>query len=109
MAPELFAAGDVSEKVDVFSYGVLLWECFTGCVPWDELSTPMQVIFAVGVQKQRLPVPPHCPTFLARLMADCWRENPQDRPSFATISNWIEEEYEKYVAKKSLMLAENSL
>ena len=105
MAPELFSAGDASEKVDVFSYGVLLWECFTGCIPWGELNTPMQVIFAVGVQKQRLPVPPHCPTFLARLMADCWREDPEERPTFSKILNWIEAEYDKYVAQKSLQVA----
>jgi hypothetical protein len=105
MAPELFSAGAVTEKCDVFSYGVLLWECFTGCVPWDELTTPMQVIFAVGVQKQRLPVPPHCPTFLAKLMADCWRDDPSDRPSFSIILNWIEEEYERYIAQKSLQMA----
>merc|ERR1719262_311547 len=105
MAPELFSAGEISEKVDVFSYGVLLWECFTGCVPWDELTTPMQVIFAVGVQKQRLPVPPHCPTFLANLMADCWRENPEDRPTFNQILNWMEKEYDQYVAAKSLLVA----
>ena len=105
MAPELFSAGDVSEKVDVFSFGVLLWECFTGCVPWDELSTPMQVIFAVGVQRQRLPIPPHCPTFLAKLMQDCWKEDPDDRPTFAQILSWTEIEYEKYVAAKSLLVA----
>jgi len=105
MAPELFSAGDVSEKCDVFSYGVLLWECFTGCVPWDELSTPMQVIFAVGVQKQRLPIPPHCPTFLARLMADCWREDPHARPGFTKILHWLDEEHQRYIAQKSLRAA----
>ena len=99
---QLFSAGDVSEKCDVFSFGVLLWECFTGCVPWDELSTPMQVIFAVGVQKQRLPIPPHCPTFLARLMADCWREEPHHRPGFDRILQWLDEEHAKKLAQKSL-------
>lgn len=106
MAPELFAAGEISEKVDVFSYGVLLWECFTGCVPWGELSTPMQVIFAVGVQKQRLPIPPHCPTFLSNLMQDCWKQEAEERPSFSQILTWMEIEYDKYVAAKSLMVAE---
>lgn len=42
MAPELFRAGAVSEKCDVWSYGTLLWECLTGDVPWQKMVSPMQ-------------------------------------------------------------------
>lgn len=38
MAPEVFSGGEVSEKVDVFAYAVLLWECITGLVPWEGLQ-----------------------------------------------------------------------
>ena len=31
-APEMFAGGRVDEKCDVFSFGVLLWECLTSQV-----------------------------------------------------------------------------
>ena len=65
----------------------------------------LDVNFDGGVQRQRLPIPPHCPTFLAKLMQDCWKEDPDDRPTFAQILSWTEIEYEKYVAAKSLLVA----
>lgn len=33
MAPEIFAGQKLSEKADVFSYGVVMWEVVTGDVP----------------------------------------------------------------------------
>ena len=42
-APELFEGRNVTEKVDVYSFGVLLQECVAGEVPWKTLTTPMQV------------------------------------------------------------------
>ena len=41
-APELFRASPVAETADQFSFAVLLWECFTGLLPWRHLSSPMQ-------------------------------------------------------------------
>ena len=85
MAPELFTGGAVSEKIDLWSYGTLLWELYTGEVPWRALVTPVQVIFAVAVQHARLPLPAGCPPALSALMAECWRRAPEERPSFAQV------------------------
>ena len=35
-------------QIDVFSFGILLWEMLTGQLPWGELSSPMQVSFSPG-------------------------------------------------------------
>jgi len=48
-APEQFEGCSVTDKVDVFAFGVLLWECFEQQQPWRELS-PMQIIYSVGLQ-----------------------------------------------------------
>ena len=42
-APEQFEGRPVNEKVDIYSFGVLLWECLSGKQPWAELDHPMQV------------------------------------------------------------------
>jgi serine/threonine protein kinase len=85
MAPELFGGGAVSEKIDLWSFGTLLWEMYTGEVPWKALVSPVQVIFAVAVQHARLPLPPGCPPALGTLISECWRRAPEERPAFAVV------------------------
>ena len=42
---------------------------------------PMQV----AMEGMRLPVPPHTPMRLLRLIARCWSEVPEDRPTFDAV------------------------
>ncbi|PNH07216.1 Serine/threonine-protein kinase CTR1 [Tetrabaena socialis] len=85
MAPEQFEGRPVSEKVDVYAFGMTLYECLSGEQPWKELQNPMQVIFVVGVQCQRPPLPPDCPEPLAELIGRCWADDPVDRPAFSEV------------------------
>ncbi|PSC72410.1 Serine threonine-kinase CTR1 [Micractinium conductrix] len=85
MAPEMFDSKPITEKVDVYSFAVLLWEMNSGRVPWRQLAGPMQIIFQVGVMRQRLPLPDHCPPFLRALIEECWAEEPTARPAFPHI------------------------
>ena len=39
MAPELFEVGTYSNKVDVYSFAIILWEMETGLVPFKGLNT----------------------------------------------------------------------
>ena len=68
MAPELFHGSGASEKVDVWAAGTLLWELWTGAVPWGHTTSPVQIIYAVAVQHQRLAIPDDCPPQVAQLM-----------------------------------------
>lgn len=85
MAPEIFTAGSVSESCDAFSFGVVLWEMLSGEIPWKSAHTPLQIVYAVGVQKLRLPLPSDCPPPLAELIRECWAEAPSQRPPFSAI------------------------
>jgi serine/threonine protein kinase len=88
MAPEIFEGQAASDKADVFSFALMLWECLTGRQPWERLTNPMQIIFAVGVQGQRpaLPEDPAlCPPELAWLVQQCWQEQPSARPCFREV------------------------
>jgi tRNA A-37 threonylcarbamoyl transferase component Bud32 len=89
MAPEQFAAFEVSERCDSYAFGCLLWELITGRQPWEECTNIMQIVMAVGCERRRPPIPPGCPPQLARLIRECWRHNPALRPGFAEIIDRI--------------------
>jgi serine/threonine protein kinase len=82
MAPELFGHGRVSERCDSYSFAVTLWECLTGELPWSASESPLQIIFAVGVEQRRPLMPPACPASLAGLIVELWDQRPDQRPSF---------------------------
>jgi serine/threonine-protein kinase CTR1 len=43
-APEILCNELVNEKADVYSFGVLLWECLTVQRPWKQHTVPVQVL-----------------------------------------------------------------
>ncbi|XP_076938001.1 serine/threonine-protein kinase CTR1-like [Bidens hawaiensis] len=76
MAPELIRNEPFTEKCDIFSLGVIIWELCTLHRPWE--GTPSaQVVRAVGLDGTRLEIPEGP---LGNLIADCWAE-PEQRPN----------------------------
>ncbi|XP_016545273.1 RAF proto-oncogene serine/threonine-protein kinase isoform X3 [Capsicum annuum] len=76
MAPELIRNEPFTEKCDIFSFGVIMWELYTLQRPWEG-EPPERVIYAVANQGSRLELPEGP---LGSLIADCWAE-PNKRPS----------------------------
>jgi hypothetical protein len=76
--------------VDVFSFGVVLWEVWTfGDQPYPSLS--LQEIFAgVMTGNLRPAVPADCDPAWAQLMHDCWQGKPRMRPTFGEIAQRLE-------------------
>jgi serine/threonine protein kinase len=49
MAPEMIKRKAYNRKVDVYSFGLLLWEMISGRIPFDDL-TPLQAAYAVATR-----------------------------------------------------------
>ncbi|KUF90612.1 serine/threonine-protein kinase drkD [Phytophthora nicotianae] len=84
MAPEVLAAEKYTEKADVFSYGVVVWETVTRQCPYEGLT---QIQAALGVLNNNLrpTVPENCPPLFKKLMTQCWVSSPEQRPSFEAV------------------------
>ncbi|XP_064964427.1 serine/threonine-protein kinase EDR1 isoform X7 [Musa acuminata AAA Group] len=76
MAPELIRNEPFTEKCDIFSLGVIIWELCTLNRPWEGIPS-VQVIYAVANEGTRLEIPEGP---LGKLISDCWAE-PHERPS----------------------------
>ncbi|XP_006358967.1 serine/threonine-protein kinase EDR1 isoform X1 [Solanum tuberosum] len=76
MAPELIRNEPFTEKCDIFSFGVIMWELCTLNRPWEGIP-PDRVVYAVANEGSRLEIPEGP---LGRLIVDCWAE-PNERPS----------------------------
>lgn len=88
MAPELLngSSSKVSEKVDVFSFGIVLWEILTGEEPYANMHYGA-IIGGIVNNTLRPPVPNYCDPEWRLLMEQCWAPDPVVRPSFTEIAS----------------------
>ncbi|OMO98847.1 Phox/Bem1p [Corchorus capsularis] len=88
MAPELLngSSNRVSEKVDVFSFGISMWEILTGEEPYADMHCGA-IIGGIVKNTLRPPIPERCDPDWRKLMEQCWSPDPESRPSFTEITD----------------------
>jgi serine/threonine protein kinase len=84
MAPEIDDTADYGFAVDVYAFGVLVYEIMTGEEPYKELRGPLAIHKAVRAGR-RPPIPNSLPKDLRQLIERCWAQEPKDRPPFDEI------------------------
>uniref|UniRef100_A0A8C8XEB1 Tyrosine-protein kinase n=1 Tax=Panthera leo TaxID=9689 RepID=A0A8C8XEB1_PANLE len=91
-APEAINFGSFTIKSDVWSFGILLMEIVTyGRIPYPGMSNP-EVIRALE-HGYRMPRPENCPEGLYNMMTRCWKNRPEERPTFEYIQSVLDDFY----------------
>eukprot|EP01036_Dinobryon_divergens_P032656 gene32656-42296_t len=84
MAPELLENRSYNKSVDVYAFGILLWELLSGSIPFQHLS--------IADIRQRVLSEDRPPTNYAyttgrnlRLINSCWSHDAKSRPTFTEV------------------------
>lgn len=87
-APEVLETWKFTHKTDVWSYGVVLWEIYSGG------SSPHYPGTYNGLTEvlkhERLPMPRHCSPFIYNIMLSCWAYEPEERESFVSLCDRLD-------------------
>ena len=100
MAPELFVGGTkYGPEVDVYSFGVIMWELATRKIPWEEEITETEYIMFFAALCKALEngdrpavlaeAVEAAPEFVA-LMTECWAGDPTAQPEAAAVAELLE-------------------
>ena len=87
MAPEVYLNQPYNEKVDVYSFAMILWEIISGEQVFRNMSKEqhMQQVVLGGHRPALSPILARAPAEVARLLERCWHPDHRLRPSFSAI------------------------
>eukprot|EP00246_Nothoceros_aenigmaticus_P011252 TRINITY_DN2997_c0_g1_i2.p1 TRINITY_DN2997_c0_g1~~TRINITY_DN2997_c0_g1_i2.p1 ORF type:complete len:449 (+),score=57.07 TRINITY_DN2997_c0_g1_i2:63-1409(+) len=92
MAPEVYDHAKYDNKVDLFSYAMILFEIFEGHAPFDNLD-PSEAAKCVAKQGLRpdFNTKVDYPPKMKELIQDCWRQVAAERPCFLDVIQRLEQ------------------
>jgi hypothetical protein len=85
MAPEMISDGQVSQAIDVYAFGIIVWEMCSGMIPWAGLAE-QTIMFKVAMKGERPTMErERWPAWACDLMGACWHQDPKQRPTMADV------------------------
>jgi len=82
-APEALRQQQFSNKSDMWSFGILLWEIYSfGRVPYPRI--PLGDVVKHVEKGYQMEAPEGCPAQVYTIMKDAWELEPERRPTFAS-------------------------
>lgn len=98
-APEVIARDPISEKADIFSIGIIMWELMTGRFPYNDLMAEYGFASKLSDAIVSWKVRPtftgddvrDVPAGFVSLMQRCWSDEPAKRPSCSMLLHSLAE------------------
>eukprot|EP01033_Poteriospumella_lacustris_P003101 gene3101-2274_t len=109
-APEVLTSSSrtrYSIKVDVYSYGMVLWELYEKKRPFEEYSSRFDIMDAVKAGK-RPAISEHCPPTYKALIKRCWQTEPSRRPTFNYIVRYLKDELARVKRSKAVVQSQST-
>jgi len=85
MAPEIFNNQMYTEKADVYSYAIVLWEIMTRQMPFADLPSFNIPVAVTKGERPSFPKDVQTHPDAVKLIKACWSGKPKLRPSFSEI------------------------
>ena len=93
MAPEIYLRKDYSQKSDVWSMGIVLWELVTGKIPWDgEVAAVAAGKVAKEGKRLGWDWSRKGEEGIRNIVRDCWEEEMTKRPDSGEVKERLEKE-----------------
>ena len=103
MAPEVALKRPYSEKVDVYSFGILVWQMARDKIPFKDCNVnDFMKNIVIGGQRPKLDK--SWPVGFSSLLKRCWSADASQRPSFSQLLS----EFNELIATEMLKVSPTS-
>jgi len=95
-APEVLRGDSYRESADIYSLGVIIWEIFSGQIPWEGKSMVQLIGMIVGMGAKLQVTENLIPSAAMRLLVEaCFENEMEQRPTAEQICQDLQQETEK--------------
>ena len=98
MAPEVALGKPYNEKVDIFSFAILLWQMLSLETPFENYNVAKHSDLVIH-GKQRPPINEKWPETLKNLLNGCWSHNLSERPDCQGVMDALRLEFNPYLGE----------
>eukprot|EP00026_Physarum_polycephalum_P006422 Phypoly_transcript_06464.p1 GENE.Phypoly_transcript_06464~~Phypoly_transcript_06464.p1 ORF type:complete len:474 (-),score=78.83 Phypoly_transcript_06464:61-1482(-) len=92
VAPEIFTDNPITNKVDVFAFGIVLWELLHPNTPlYPTVRGQQEYELTIARLGKRMNISNNLPKPLSQLIQDCWATDPEQRPTMVEVHSRLSE------------------
>ncbi|KAG9295829.1 hypothetical protein G9A89_009058 [Geosiphon pyriformis] len=100
-APQKLKSIPYSKPMDVYSFGIVMWEIAAQALPFTDISSINEVALAILAGSRPSPIPSDTPADYRSLMESAWQEATTKRPTMQSLAVQLRSLAEKFKKHKS--------